>query len=272
MEKIDLLYDLERWQACSQGVLANRGPREVFDPSFVEQYEQLHRDLWHRLIHLHGTLSTLERLEKFPFAALYGPHDMEFWRLVNHNFFITAVVMLRAVVSDPKPNAHTVRTFRKRIVTGPWLHTEDRELFMQTLQERRFDSVENAVAERVEEIRHCVAHRFIDKNTGSLDEATAGVSLKQLRLLFDATHLIFGALSFGAAYITLVGDLTPTTVGGMPQPTCLDTVLTAVLRDSPFVNRPERRAEWWPMERQYINPEELRLMNELRRQIGLPDA
>ena len=44
------------------------------------------------------------------------------------------------MVSDPKPNAHTVRTFRKRIVTGPWLHTEDRELFMQTLQERRFDS------------------------------------------------------------------------------------------------------------------------------------
>jgi hypothetical protein len=176
------------------------------------------------------------------------------------------------LVSDPKPNAHTVRTFRERIVKAPWLRPEDRELFMQTLQERRFDSIVKAVAERVEEIRHCVAHRFIDKNSGNLEKPKAGVNLKQLRLLFDATHLIFGALSFGASYITLVGDLTPTTVGGKPQPTCLDTVLTAVLRDSSFVNRPERRAEWWPMDRQYINPEELRLMNELRRQIGLPDA
>ena len=140
MEKINLLDDLERWQACSQGVLAHCGPQELFDPTFVERYDQLHRDLWHRLIHVHGTLSTLEQLEKFPFAALYGPHDMEFWRLVTDNFFITAVVMLRALVSDPKPNAHTVRTFRERIVNGPWVRTEDRELFMQTLQERRFDS------------------------------------------------------------------------------------------------------------------------------------
>jgi hypothetical protein len=272
MEKGDLLDDLERWQAGSQGVLANRGPEELFDSCFVQRYKQLHRDLWHRLIHVHGTLSTLERLEKFPFDALYGPHDMEFWRLVNHNFFITAVVMMRALVSDPKPNAHTVRSFCDRIVTGPWLRSEDRELFMQTLQERRFDSIVKAVAERVEEIRHCIAHRFIDKSTGSLEEPSAGVSLKQLRRLFDATHLIFGALSFGGCYITLVGDLTPTTVGGMPQPTCLDTVLTAILRDSYFVNMAERRAEWWPMERQHINPEELRLMNELRGQIGLPDA
>jgi hypothetical protein len=270
MEKIDLLENLDRWQASSEGVLANRGPEELFDSSFVEQYSRLHRDLWHRLIHVHGTLSTLERLEKFPFTELYGPHDMEFWRLVKRNFSITAVVMLRALVSDPKPNAHTIRTFHNRIVKGPWLRTEDRELFMRTLQERRFEDVVKVIAGRVEEIRHYIAHRFINKTTGSLDPPTAGVSLKQFRCLFDATHRIFGALSFRSTYITLVGDLTPTTVGGKPQPTCLDTVLMAVLRDSNFVNMPERNPELWAIERQHINPGELGLLNELRQQIGLP--
>jgi hypothetical protein len=260
MEKVDLLDDLERWQACSCAELAELGPDKLFNSSFVDQYQVLHRDLWRRLTHVHGTLATL------------GPGDMEFWRLVTNNFFITAVVMLRALVSDQKPNAHTVWTFHNRIVGGPWLRNEDRDRFMITLQERRFDSVVKAVAERVDEIRHTLAHRFIDKKTGSPEEATAGVSLKQLRRLFDATQRIFGALSFGSSYVTLPGDLAPCTVGGQPRPTCLDTVLAAVLRNSDFVNRPERRAQWWPIERQCINVEELRLLNELRRQIGLPDA
>jgi hypothetical protein len=112
----------------------------------------------------------------------------------------------------------------------------------------------------------------MDRGSGQLDEQVAGISLDELRQLFDATHLVFGALSFGAVFITLVGDLTPTTIGGKPQPTCLDTVLMAVLREISFVYMPERHGKWWPMHRSYMNTDELQTLNDLRRQLGLPEA
>ena len=113
---------------------------------------------------------------------------------------------------------------------------------------------------------------MVDKRSGNPKEALVGVSLEELRLLFDAAHSLFGGLSFGANYITLVGDLMPATIGGQPTPTCLDQVLDAILRASNFINQPERRAQWWPEERKFMDHETLRVMNEWRRRIGLPEA
>jgi hypothetical protein len=273
MDKADLLHDLERWQACSHPVLAHCKPQELFDASFVGRYDRLHRDIWYRLIRVHGTIFTLKRLRTFPFDALYAPGEMEFWRLVIENFLDTAVVMLHGLVNDTGASVHSLPTFRSDIMQAPWLRNEHRELLQQTLRERKINAVVDLIAKRVQAIRHSrIAHRLVDRESGSLDESATGVSLDDLRQLLDAAHRIFGALTFGSACVTLVGDMAPTTVGGKPQPTCLDTVLTAVLRDSSVVNTPERRAPWWPMDRKYISPEQLRLMNELRQQIGLPEV
>ena len=62
--------------------------------------------------------------------------------------------------------------------------------------------------------------RVFDKESGGFYEELAGVSLDELHQLFDATHSMFGALSFGAAYDTLAGDLTPAAVGGKPTRPC----------------------------------------------------
>jgi hypothetical protein len=168
---------------------------------------------------------------------------------------------------------HTLPAFRSEIVMGPWLREENRDLLKQTLRERKFDVFVDSIAKRVQTIRHNrIAHRLMDRVSGQLDKQVAGISLDELRQLFDATHLLFGALLFGAVFITLVGDLTPTTIGGKPQPTCLDTVLMAVLRDSSFVNMPERRGKWWPMHRSHMSTDELQTLNDLRRQVGLPEA
>jgi hypothetical protein len=157
-------------------------------------------------------------------------------------------------------------------MTAPWIREEMREALRETLRERKFDEAVNDAARRVEAIRHnSLAHRLLDKPTGTPKEALAGVSLEDLRRLFDAAHLLFGALSFGAAYITLTGDLTPAIVQS-PKGTCLENVLNAVLRDSSFVNQPERRSQWWPEQRKYMRPDSIRVMNELRARIGLPEA
>lgn len=147
------------------------------------------------------------------------------------------------------------------------------DLLVQTLRERRFDQSAKSVAGRVREIRHkSLAHRLMDRKTGYLKELLGGVSLQDLRNLFDAAHSLFGALSFGSAYCTLSGDLTPGTVGGKPSRTCLARILDAVVRDCGVANKPERRGKWWRMDREHMKPEDLQTMNELRKRVGLSEA
>jgi hypothetical protein len=266
------LRNLEKWQARSHPNLVNRKPEEIFDKDFVAQYKRLHRDIWMRICNVHGTLCTLSELETFPFEYLYAPGRMEFWRLVVENFLNSAGLTLHGLVEEGK-DVHSISSFRDVIFQGLWLQPEQRDWLKETLKKRDFDKHIKSIQERVRIIRNNrVAHRLINKKSGSPREALGTVSLRELWLLFDATHSLFGALSFGSAYVTLLGDLIPGTVGGQPTRTCLDDVLDAVLRDSYFVNEPERREQWWRLERGRMKLDDLQLMNDLRKRIGLPEA
>jgi len=267
------LRNPKQWQARSHPDLVNRKPEELFDKDFAAQYKRLHRDIWMRICNVHGTLCTLSQLEKFPFEHLYVPGHMEFWRLVVENFFNSAGLTLHGLVNDKGKDVHSILSFRDVTLQGPWLQPEHRHWLEETLKERDFDKHIKSILGRVRIIRNKhVAHRLFDRQNGSPKEVFARVSLNELWKLFDATHLLFGALSFGSAYVTLLGDLIPGTVGGQPTRTCLDDVLDAVLRDSYFVNEPERREQWWQSDRKRMKPDDLQLMNDLRKRIGLPEA
>jgi len=273
MKRTDYLENLGKWQASSHPALADAKPEALFEPGFVEKYLRLHNNLWRRIIRVHGTLYTLGELKEFPFHHFYLPDGMEFWRLVIENFLDIACLMLHGLVSDTGSDVLSMPSFRDEITKGPWLSPQKRELLTEMLKQRRFDAHVQSIADRVKDIRHNrIAHRLIDRQNGGTFQAFAGVSLEEIWRLFDATHSLFGALSFGAAYITLAGDLIPSTVGGQPTRTCLDEVLDAVLRDSFFVNMPERRAKWWPGHRERMKPKNLQEMNDLRKRIGLPEA
>lgn len=271
--KANLLRELEKWQASSHPDLADCQPEELFGAGFGGIYQQLHKDLWWRLSRLHGTICTLEQLREFPFGYLYAPDRMEFWRLVIENFVDAAIAMLHGLVNDTGKDVHSLVAFRDQIVQGPWLSQEKKDLFMETLRERKFDGFAKGIARRVDVIRdNWVAHRLVDKGSGSPKEALATVGLEELRHLFDAAHSLFAAFSFGSTYITLAGDLMPGTVGGQVTRSCLDDVLDAVLRHNHFVNEPERQPQLWGQIREHTDAGRLKVMNELRRRIGLPEA
>lgn len=270
---MDDLNNPAKWQAGSHPDLAERKPDELFEPEFAERYGRMHNDLLQRITRLHGTIRTLETLEDFPFESLYYPNHMVFWCLVFDNFLDTCCLILHGLVEDKGKDVHNIPSFRDTIVQGPWLDQSLKKVLKETLRNRKPDRDAESVAKRVGEIRkHWIAHRLIDKQTGYPKERLAGVSLEELRELFDAAHSLFGALSFGSPYATLEGDEMPSTIGGEPTPTCLDKVLDAVLRDSHFVNRPEREREGWPMYRERMSPEALKTMNKLRKRVGLAEA
>jgi hypothetical protein len=269
----DYLTDLDKWQAYNHHELANTKPEELFQEPFVERYKNLHSNLWWRVIRVHGTLFTIGQLIEFPFDCIYAPTEMEFWRLVIWNFVDASILLLHGLAIDTGRKVHSLQSFRNEIIKAAWLRSDKLERFKQTLRERKFSETVKSIAERVNQVRDShIAHRLMDKQSGLAEEGLADVSIEELWDLFDAVHSLFGALSFGAAYITLVGDLTPSTVGGEPTRTCLDGVLDAVLRDNYLVNEPERKPKLWPIYRKHRNPEELRVLNELRNRIGLPEA
>jgi hypothetical protein len=273
MKRIDYLENLDKWYASSHPELADAKPETLFEPGFAEKYLRLHNDLWRRIIRVHGTLCALDELKEFPFDNLYAPDGMEFWRLVIENFLDMACLMLHGLVSDTKPDELSIPTFRAKIIKAPWLSPQKLGMLKKTLKQCGFDAHVQSIADRVKDIRHNrIAHRLIDWQSGGPFQAYAGVSLEDIWRLFGATHSLFGALSFGAAYCTLAGDLMPGMVGGQPTRTCLDEVLDAVLRDNLFVKMPERRAEWWPVHRECMKPKDLQVMNDLRKRIGLPEA
>jgi hypothetical protein len=273
MKRIDYLKNLDKWYASSHPELADAKPETLFEPGFVEKYLRLHNDLWWRIIRVHGTLCTLDELKEFPLDNLYSPNGMEFWRLVIENFLDTACLMLHGLATDTGKKVHSLRSFKKEVVMAAWLCPDKLDLFKETLRERKFNEVVKSIAKRVQAMRDSrIAHRLIDWQSGDPFQAFADVTLEEIWQLFDATHSLFGAISFGSAYATLAGDQIPSTVGGQPTRTCLDQVLDAVLRDNPFVNMPERRGKWWPRHRERMKPQSLQLMNELRKRIGLPEA
>ena len=261
----DYLIDLKKWQASSHPILANSQPEELFEPKFAERYHLLHRGLFRRMTDLHGTLLVLRKLRDFPFDHIYGPLP-EFWRLVIENFVSMACIRICALMTDSGPDTLTLPKFKNKIFKTQWIDPEKCKLYRETLRHHKPENAVEEIVINVRELRNNeIAHSLIDKQS-------TGVRFDELLRLFDATHALFGALSFGSGYVTLSGDFTPGTIGGKPTKTSLDDLLDSVLRDSDFVNEPERESDYWSDSRLYCDKEHLKIMNQCRRRIGLPEA
>lgn len=269
----DSYADLSTWQAVSHPELARRKPDELFDDGFAKRYRRLHHLLWKRIIRLHGTVRTLEELSEFPFDVIYTPPERSFWDLVIENFRDMSCIRLHALVNDSGSDAHSLKRFKNEINKTSWRDNEMLALFRETLAKSSFDKVILSIARRIDRIRdYRVAHQLVDQATGKLKEIMPGVTLEEVRKLFDAAHNLFGTLSFGTAWVTLPADLIPCMAGGKPNRSCLDLVLDAVLKDSCFVSQPELRGRWWQLDRDHMDSETLDLMNQLRARVGKPPA
>lgn len=262
---------LEDWQAWSCPELSRLQPTELFSPDLAQQYSELHQDLWWRVTRLHGTILSLKELQGFPFSYLYAPQGMEFWHLVAENFFEMACLILHGLVGDKGRDVLTLPALKDRLFnSNGWHSVELRELFRRTIRQSPFDKATKAVRDRIETLRNSkIAHRLYDSESGCILNDPTRVSLDEIQQLFRATHSLFAALSFGSAFATLPGDFAPTRAAGE---SCLQQVLNAVLRDSYFVNQPKHRGQWWPSDREHMAEEELRVLNEMRKRVGLPEA
>ncbi len=265
-------FDLDAWQAHSHSELANKPAEELFSADFAVKYCRLHADIWYHMIRLHGTICALETIRDFPFEYIYGPDEMEFWHLVTENFWDTATLLLHNLAVDQGRDVHSLPSFKTLCFEAQWTDSTLRETFQQTLRQIDFDKHIKAIGPKITAIRHeQIAHRLKCKETG-LPIAVAHVSLSELKYLYRVTHALFGTLTFGFACPTLTGDMMPLLADGAQLRSSLDCVLDAVARDSEFVNRPERKKEWWTQIKSLMTSQDLCVLNDLRKRIGLHEV
>jgi len=248
---------------------STKKPEEVIKPEFLETYKNLHSDIWHRLIQVHTNIIILEKIKEFPFVHLYAPQENIFWTMVYWNFLYISVVFLHSLVSDKTKGAHTLLIFKNRVLNHLLIDSFKSD-YQKMLKKAKLDKNLKSIHVKISVMRNkVISHRFLDSD-GSLVKDVEGVSLAEVRQAYDDVEKLFRACSFGGDYLTTF--YIPGIVDGKPIAKDIDELFDLIVKNSFWLNQPERRAPFWSIIRQHRDPKDIEELNFWRRKFELPDA
>ncbi len=246
-------------------------PDQLIKSASWDEYENLQKDIWWRLIQVHETIISLELIAKFPFELFLDTNGLTFWHRTYWNFVYASITLLFGLITDSSSNVHTLPKFKNRIIKD-FLRPEYKDQLRDVLKEwdrNKFQEIEV----RVTGMRHnIVAHRTLDTSSGLPNNAMRGVTVSELREVYDHAERLFRILGFGHELSTTTIDYADSTVGGEKTNSSLERLLDLVARSSYFVNKPEFHGEHWQGVRACLDPSDIDAMNEWRSKFGLPKA
>ncbi len=242
-------------------------PEEVIKPEFLETYKALHSDIWRRLILVHTNIIILEKIEKFPFEHIYAPQENIFWTMVYWNFLYVSIAFLHSLVSDETKGAHTLPKFKNSVLNH--LRTDSlKSIYRKRLKNAKLDENLSTNRKKISQMRHnVIAHSLLDSDSIRLMDVE-GVSLDEIRQAHEDVEKLFRACSFGAEYVT--SFYINGTVGGKPIQKDIDYLLDLILKDSAWLNKPERKKDFWAAIRKNMSEEDITELNEFRKKFGMP--
>lgn len=249
--------------------LTHKKPEDVLKPVHFEAYEILHKDIWNRLIHVNTNLTILEKIQNFPFHHIYAPQENIFWTMVRWNFLYISIVFLHSLTTDQGDRKHTLTRFANRILND-WIKETYKPSYQQRLRNAKLDKNLSINREKIQRLRHkVIAHRFLDID-GTRLMCVEGVTLAEVCQTYKDVEKLFCACSFGTQYICnlYIGG----TIGGKQVKKDIDKLLDLIIKDSYWLNEPERHKDFWPAIRQHKNPKDIEELNLWRRKFSLPDA
>lgn len=253
----------------AQDVIANK-PEDVFTSDFLPTYTELHQDIWHRLIHVDANLQILETIGRFPLRHLYAPQNNIFWPMVFWNFVHMSVILLHSLVSDETKGAHTLPKFRNSVLNH--LRTDSlKSAYRKRLSQTKLDRQLDPIRKKIVCMRHqVVAHRILDTQESLTAPRIEGVSLSELRKVFEDIKRLFKACCFGSEYFTTLYP--PAVPGHKPPEKDIEQILDLIVKNSYWLNQPEHRAPFWDIQKRYKSPEDIEELNLCRKKFGLPPA
>jgi len=250
--------------------LTTKKPEEVFVPDFLPIYTQLHQDIWFRLIHVDANLQILEAIGRFPLHHLYAPQNNIFWTMVFWNFVHMSVILLYSLVSDETKEAHTLPKFKNTVLNH--LRTDSLKLsYCKKLSQTKLDKQLAPIRKKIIRMRHeVVAHRFLDTQGRLKALHIEGVSVPELRKVFEDIKRLFEACCFGCEYFTTLYP--PAVPGYKPPEKDIEQILNLIIKNSYWLNQPERRAPFWQQLKPYKSIGYIEELNEWRTKFNLPPA
>ncbi|MGA2092371.1 MAG: hypothetical protein ABSH16_03045 [Sedimentisphaerales bacterium] len=242
-------------------------PEDVLKPEFIQKYKELHEDIWHRLVETNTTITILEKIQNFPFQHIYAPGENIFWTTVSWDFLHIVIVFLHALVKDQGKNAHTLNVFKNKIVK--WLKDSEKEAYFKKIEDAKFSQSTKAVLDKITNMRHqLLAHRLLDENGYLLNPG--GIVVSEIRSAYDDVEKLFNMCSFGARYVC--NFYTNDTVGGKPIEKDIDQLLDLIVKDSYWLNQPERYPMRWQCAKDARTKPEIAELNKWRQKFGLPSV
>lgn len=242
----------------------DKKPEDVLKPEFVQQYKELHEDIWHQLVETNTTITILEKIQSFPFHHFYSPNENVFWNMVYWNFTYTLVVLMYALVNDERKDRLTILKFRD-FLSKDWLKDNEKQEFYK--RAGKFNSANiKQVCDKIDVMRHkIIAHRIMNPDC-TLPEVT-GVTLLEIKKIFKEIETLFQACCFGSEYITSL--YLNGTCGGKPIERDIDHILDLIVKDSYWLNKPERRPLAWDTIKKTKSSEEILELNQWRKKFGM---
>jgi len=244
-------------------------PEEVIKPEFLETYKTLHSDIWNRLVQVHTNIIILEKIKKFPFEHIYALQENIFWTMVNWNFLYVTIVFIYNLTNDKGYEKHTLLSFKNKVLQ--WMKESGKQAYQNKLKNNKFSKKTKEILDKVAKMRSkVIAHRILNRQDGLMSKDVEGVTLAEVSQAYDDVEKLFRDCSFGGDYLTTF--YIPGIFGGKPITKDIDELLDLIVKNSFWLNQPERRAPFWPLIRQHRDPKDIEELNFWRRKFDLPDA
>jgi hypothetical protein len=244
----------------------NRKPEQVIKCEFLQEYDAAHNDIWHRLVQVNTSIQIIEIVASYPIVYLFAPSEAVFFDLLYWNFNYTCIVMLHALLSDS--NGFTIQHFSDKL-KKLWLIDNEIESFVSRLDKFCFTDKSDEIRSRLSKIRNkIIAHR--DRKIVNETLKIPGLAITDLRTLYNETEALFCVCSFHSEYVTTL--YTRGTVGGKPIQKDIEYMMDLLIKNSHWLNKPERRDQFWQSQKKYEPPEQIAELNKWRNKFGMTES
>jgi len=250
--------------------VSTKKPEDVIRPESLEAYKTAHGNIFGRLVHINTSIRIIETISSYQYPLRHIYMHGTFWTMVYWNFLYTVIVLLHGIVNDDLSNTLSLKRF-KNLIRKDWLKRDDciQASFSKQLREAKFSSGINSICNRIERMRHnVVAHRNYSVEEGLPD--FPGVSFPDIKKVSQSAGELFSACSFGVECFT---NLYWPSIQE-PEPNAKDVmeILDLLVKNSHWLNQPERRGPHWESIREFKNKKDLAELNVWREKYGFKPA
>lgn len=244
-------------------------PEEVIRQEYLKNYQELHKDIYNRLVHVRTSLIIIDTIRKYPLDMLYGPGEGIFWNMIYWNFLYSTIVLLHGLIIDEFSEALTLPRLRN-LLAKDWIQRDIVPDFYERLRDVKFDEEVSQIKAKIRSMRHhIVAHRLFD-TTKMLPLNVTGVSFHELKKINKESEDLFKCCSFGMEYLTSL--YWPRIEKPDPTADDVEEIIELLLKNSSWINSPEKQGPFWEGIKEHIDKKDIEEMNRWRQKFGMSIA